>query len=1130
MADPVPQITLPDVLVTPDQKSAQTPQGETPQSAKTYAGTIHDGTQGTVNGAGLPSKVLPTDVAASFRIAGHAGVPLTASPPTYNLPEEEPDNKPVVGDLSAEDRGAYADALRAGEVQSPSDYAERYSGALLGATNDATPPADDDETAARAAAVTGLASGLAAKLPNQEDLIDHAIAVATEAHVPLTPGMIAIVKDNMLDHWADTGEPPNAAYARASRDPVFADELTQPKYAPLTPEQWAATPPEPSTAPAFDPTGGPTSMQPLGSDPVRIALDIAGSGLGRFTENYEAHEARMKELGATGDPLKDLANPALDEERMNNPFLQAFGVANINEVVANSILKMFSTPEWWAAHLESAAGKKAVQGSIVKQTGMAQREKDVASARMEEFRKLVNKHVPDYAKWLRDKGASLAANEKLRQTWLKAGGDPAKFSQINPLPASPPNLIHDLIQYIEGRSTGAKLDPKSPFAPVADAMRDIYQSVRADIEAVKPDMSFIEDYYRHMWANPRLTDRIFGTGRQGNSSSLNLRSIPTLADGIDRGMVPRILDPIDNLLHYVSGMRDYLAAERVRLAGRDNGQIKYTRDGLPPEPGWLKLKGRASELHTVITDKDGNAHTMTQQAWAPPGYAKSYNNWVSKGFYEWPAVGAVYDKLMQVSNTLLALKLSLSGYHVYNIAKETVWAGMTKAFGEFGHGNMVQGLRDMGMLATVPATLPFKFGQAAGGTLTKFQQQYLRIADHGPDMERLVDLFAKSGGRAVGRGVEYHVGQMANFWTAFQRGSLKYELAQRVRDVIPHREDTIGRALIEGALTGPRLANAFIQEIGRTMETVMAPLFEHIIPQVKTSAWADEMEMFLRNNPLADEGQLLDHGRALQRSMDDRFGEFVQDNLFWNRYLKQTLNLLSVSVGWEYGTLRAFGGAAKDITSGANAFSTRARWLYAFPVMLGLEGAAYQYLKTGWSLGAGRPGIGSTALDALAPLTGGSTPEGAHERVMTPGQQKDPLKWFRLLSEAPDPVAGTLGVAGELAQSDLNPLAHILLGGLTGKDSLGNPIRSRLTDSRGQVPGWMADYEKFVLKEMEPIATGQPRLKGSALTELERYIGIRPAPEFIQNPARVQLGIQKHELYEKRMEQSRQRTILRRQQ
>jgi hypothetical protein len=76
------------------------------------------------------------------------------------------------------------------------------------------------------------------------------------------------------------------------------------------------------------------------------------------------------------------------------------------------------------------------------------------------------------------------------------------------------------------------------------------------------------------------------------------------------------------------------------------------------------------------------------------------------------------------------------------------------------------------------------------------------------------------------------------------------------------------------------------------------------------------------------------------------------DNLFWNRYFKQALNLFIVSVGWEFGTLRAFKSGFEDI--GARAFgadrgltSTRARWIPAFLTMSALQNNVSQYLHTG---------------------------------------------------------------------------------------------------------------------------------------------------------------------------------------
>jgi hypothetical protein len=50
-------------------------------------------------------------------------------------------------------------------------------------------------------------------------------------------------------------------------------------------------------------------------------------------------------------------------------------------------------------------------------------------------------------------------------------------------------------------------------------------------------------------------------------------------------------------------------------------------------------------------------------------------------------------------------------------------------------------------------------------------------------------------------------------------------------------------------------------------------------------------------------------------SVDNRMGQLVYDNLFWDRTLKDLMMISVQSVGWNLGTLRELGGAAVDLGS-----------------------------------------------------------------------------------------------------------------------------------------------------------------------------------------------------------------------
>ncbi len=951
------------------------------------------------------------------------------------------DQVPVPNELHPATRQAYADALITGETTGPDHFADLYHGTDH-------PP------------VKGM-SGL---LPSHADLTDHAIAITHDAELPLTADFISQTKANLADAWAATGIPPADLYQAATHNPAVSDALTRP---PSLPPEPVEPPKETGT---FDPLGTTYShltekgLPASEEEGVAAASEMMAPAIKDFIKKGIAGE-----LGVPS-AMEALSNPDIKTSAKALDLALSFGPG----AIGNGIAGFFRTTAQMAAGAEKTAVKEATKGIIREQAGLARQQVAQASAALEDFRGDINKELPAY------------------QTWLQA--DPA-VRQGMPRP-----LVQNLVDHIEGRSTGVKLDPKSPFAPVADQIRDIYQDLRHTIENDYPDIlgSFHDDYYRHMWADPTKSDRLIGGGRMGSGASTQMRTIPTLSDGIDRGLMPRIPDPIDNTIHYVTGMRNFIAQQETLRLGREHGYVKYSPDGQPPTDGWVALNGRSSEKNFIYQDAAGEDKIGTQTAFAHPGYAGPYNNWVGKGFHEYPMVGAIYDKLQYGANMLTGLKLAMSGYHAFNIAQESAVAGLADGIGNLAHGELADAVKQIIPSATI---LPQPVKQFVKGKA--LQEQYLGIKDHGPEMEQLSDLYARAGGRAAPASQVGMIGQD----NAMQRGFNVWNPSKWVENAqkefadlkFAMRDNPDNTALTSGLLKGGRVAAEVGSWLGQTMSGVMKPLFENAIPKIKNAAFADEMSSWLKANPMASKDVQLGMARKLVDSMDDRFGELIQDNLFWPRWVKQSLNLATISVGWEFGTMRAFGGAVKDIASG-DLLSPRARWLYSFPLTMGIMGSAYQYAKTGTL-----PTQSDTPIhDLIAPRTGGTVTYGKGtypERAQMPGYQKDPEQWYFALRNAPDYTMIPPAAMG-IAFNKLSPMWRLGYAGMTGKD----PFTGDVIHSHPELPGWK-DYANFVLKEAAtPIGIGQlsERREGTNISSGERMAGLRATGQNLADPGGAQ--------------------------
>ncbi len=731
-------------------------------------------------------------------------------------------------------------------------------------------------------------------------------------------------------------------------------------------------------------------------------------------------------------------------------------------------LNLFRTPQQAMERAKYIAARDYVQPLIREKMGLANQVIQAQFAKLEPYMAAVNKYLPEYERQIR----------------------------LGPAARLNGNPIHEMLKYIEGRSTGYYLDPNSPLKPVADIVREVYQSVRQQIEATLPNMnSFYEDYYRHLWQNPAKADQVFGIGKQGSGASLRKRVLPTLADGIARGLMPKFLNPIENTLHYVQGMMRHLAARQILDTAHGAGFIEYH----PKAPiGMVPLRGLAAEKPV--------APGVMQRAYASPGFATSYNNWLSRGFYDSQRFGKLYDRLLYAANAMTGLKLIVPTYHALAMASETSIASLANGFGEIMRGELLRGLKDIGAGVTV---LPSLIETAAKGR--RVQQNYLRMAG-----DPVSTLFAEANGRAVGRQEIYKMGSTPSLITSIRRRSLGMELRADTRHIIGSPDEAPG---VRAAMFAPRLVGFAGREIGRVLNTISAPLFDHLIPWLKQGAFGAEMEAWLRRNPTATAEDARAYARNLVDSMDNRFGELNQDNLFWNAYAKQLANLLLVSTGWEYGSLRAFGNAVGwDVDRMRPAWNPVAfRWMLGFVVGASLQNALYQYARTGalpWQ-------TNSMWTDLIAPRTGGKSPEGAPERAVLPGYQKDVFNLVKAWMFARDPFSAAQNLIGILGHK-ANPFWQTAWTALvTGKDAIGHDIASMPVN--GHAPhGFLDRMHNYLthvfLPAFEPIAVENQgeRLKGTGLTPLEGFLGIRPAPPWIIDPTRY-AKIQ--EMLEKRAQQ-----------
>lgn len=170
------------------------------------------------------------------------------------------------------------------------------------------------------------------------------------------------------------------------------------------------------------------------------------------------------------------------------------------------------------------------------------------------------------------------------------------------------------------------------------------------------------------------------------------------------------------------------------------------------------------------------------------------------------------------------------------------------------------------------------------------------------------------------------------------------------------------------------------------LSTLNKPLMEHWIPNLKAASYTRQTALALKADP-----RLLDNPLARQlafrkiaKSVDNRYGEMSYDTLFWKRYIKDLAVANTLSLGWQMGFIREYGGGALDIgqfVKGSDKLARVRRGNLDRPLFVAAyttTALAYGGLMT-YALSGESP---QSLMDYIFPVVG-KNPDGTPQRVNT---------------------------------------------------------------------------------------------------------------------------------------------------
>ena len=288
-----------------------------------------------------------------------------------------------------------------------------------------------------------------------------------------------------------------------------------------------------------------------------------------------------------------------------------------------------------------------------------------------------------------------------------------------------------------------------------------------------------------------------------------------------------------------------------------------------PELAPLNNLKPGMQLKVSTTEYPAGGFVQTGNYYMPSGAAQIISNYLSPGLQG----KACYKMLRGAANMMLQFALGFSAFHagfttfdaaVSKLAIALQYAAAGKLLDAFKHGNPLA-------VAYAPIHNIVKGG--------KIRDAYLREAANDPELAKYVQAIVEGGGR-ITMDEQYRTNMRKAFMDALRRHS-------------------VGKM----ALTGlPALA-----------EAAMYPVLEWLVPRQKLGIFADMVDFELKRlGPDATQEQRREAFAGAWDSVDNRMGQLVYDDLFWNRTVKDLMMITVQSVGWNLGTIRELAGAAGD--------------------------------------------------------------------------------------------------------------------------------------------------------------------------------------------------------------------------
>ncbi len=605
------------------------------------------------------------------------------------------------------------------------------------------------------------------------------------------------------------------------------------------------------------------------------------------------------------------------------------------------------------------------------------------------------------------------------------------------------------LSFMDKVEAGQPVDPKDK--DLADMYRKRLNNAYQAISKYK-DINQLENFFPHFWEKPNDVLKNFmpvsaaTRPLEGNKSFLHHRLFATIQEGINAGFKPVTTNPEELMQIYEANVGKFLMVQKIKAGLKENNQwVNIPSNGKLP-PGYTYIEDNiARSYYPPVEIKSATGTTknyaLAGRAAAPTPIARLINNHLST---DWVSKSPIGKTLMQAKNSINALQLGFSAFHITAETLNAIMTGIDVGLSKIARGQIVSGTKAI-------ATAPFN--------IVNYWRDGLKFYQGNPELMAIEnDLF--HGGATLKKNQYFKNTVLDNFGKNVREGNMV---------------GALGRAPFAALEAGTRLV--FSQ-----------------IPKVKIGAFrqlfSEELE---RKAGQVASGKITRAtiARETWNNIENRFGQINYDNLFWNKTFKAVNMLTWRAVGWNLGTIRELGGGAtQDLAKFANDtihgrkpdFTPKMRYTLAIIGVVATLSAIYEYLHTGHGP--------KTLEEYFYPENGAVDQNGDPVKVQFPTYMKD--------------IYGYMHHPLQTAGNKLSPELAMIMQLMQNRDYYGNYVYNQ----KDSLPTELNQTLKYIAGEMAPFSiTNLTQLnKGKASLEekAEGFMGINKAPAAISESDKTQ--------------------------